>query len=93
MLIKIIITTYPAGVGLFPQRLDSVPEGLQIREEGLVLLQQRLGGVLVLAVVLRVGHGLLLAHPGLGLVGVGEVLLGLEGVFEVLFALWVKEFC
>lgn len=43
-----------------------------------------LSRVLIFAVVGAAHDGLLLPHPGLGLVGVGEVLLGLQGVLQVL---------
>lgn len=44
--------TYPATLGLVLQRLDGVSKGLQVRHQGLVLLQQGLGGVFVLSIVL-----------------------------------------
>lgn len=88
----IINNAYPAGIGLLPQRFNSVPKRFQIGEQSLVLLQQRFGRVLVLAVVLRVGHRLLLAHPRLRFIGVREVLLSLKRVLQVLFALWGTSF-
>lgn len=56
-----------------------------------MLLQQGLRRVLVFTIVLSVGHRLLLSDPGLRLIGVSEVLLSLERVFQVLFALLYKE--
>lgn len=43
-----------------------------------------LSRVLIFAVVYAPHNGLLLPHPRLSLVGVGEVLLGLERVLQVL---------
>ena len=43
-----------------------------------------LGRVLIFAIVGAARDGLLLPHPGLGLVGIGEVLLGLQRVLQVL---------
>ena len=43
-----------------------------------------LGRVLIFAIVGAAHDGLLLPHPGLSLVGVGKVLLGLQRVLQVL---------
>jgi len=61
--------------------------GLDVGHERLMLLQQRLGGILVLSIVLRVHNRLLLAHPRLSLGGVREVLLRLQRVIQILLPL------
>jgi len=69
------------------EALDDSVVGVQVGHEGVMLLQEGLSRVLVLAVVRVRGDWLLLLHPGLGLVGVGEILLGLQGVLQVLLPL------
>lgn len=46
--------------------------------------KHHLGRVLIFAIVGAAHDGLLLPHPGLSLVGVGKVLLGLQRVLQVL---------
>ena len=66
---------------------DGVRVGLDVGHEGGVLLLQRLGRVLVAAVVVRVDERSLLAHPRLALARVGQVLLHVKGLVEQLLAL------
>lgn len=47
------MSTYPATLSLVLEGLDGVSEGLQVRHQGLVLLQQGLRGVFILSIVLR----------------------------------------
>lgn len=46
--------------------------------------KHHLGRVLIFAIVSAAHDGLLLPHPGLSLVGIGKVLLGLQRVLQVL---------
>jgi hypothetical protein len=57
--------------------LDGVSKSFQIAHEGFVTFQESLGSILVLAEVDVASQQLFLLQPRLGLVGIGEVLMGL----------------
>ena len=61
-----------------------------------MLLEQRLGRVLVFAVVSSAGQRLLLPHPGLGLARVSKVLMRLQTsglYFKILFSILFRYWC
>jgi hypothetical protein len=76
-----------AARGHVSQILDGVSKGFEVAHECLVTLQQSFGGVFVLAEVDVSGQRFLFFKPRLGLVGVGKVLVSLEGIFQILLSL------
>ncbi|RNA32322.1 hypothetical protein BpHYR1_012253 [Brachionus plicatilis] len=61
--------------------------GVYVGHESVMLFEQGLGGVLVLAVVVRAHYRLFFRHPRLGLGRVRKILLGVQRLVQVLFAL------
>lgn len=82
--------TYSAVCCLIFETVDGVSECCQIAHQSLVFFQQRFRRIFVFSVIGVVDDWFFFFHPGFGFVSVRVVLVGLEGVFQVLFALNVQ---